>query len=61
MSPIELRYVRDVERAHGLPPARRQARRDLDSGVRYPDNFCEAFRRRGSATCGRDCAINQVR
>jgi hypothetical protein len=44
MSPIELRYVRDVERAHGLPHARRQARRELDGGVRYLDNFYEAFR-----------------
>ena len=44
MSPIELRYVRDVERAHGLPQARRQARRELDGGVRYLDNFYEAFR-----------------
>jgi Transcriptional regulator, AbiEi antitoxin len=44
MSPIELRYVRDVERAHGLPHAKRQARRDLDGGVRYLDNFYEAFR-----------------
>jgi hypothetical protein len=44
MSPIELRYVRDVERAHGLPPASRQARRELDGGVRYLDNFYEAFR-----------------
>jgi hypothetical protein len=44
MSPIELRYVRDVERAHGLPHAKRQARRELDGGVRYLDNFYEAFR-----------------
>ena len=44
MSPLELRYVRDVERAHGLPPARRQVRRDLAGGVRYLDNFYEAFR-----------------
>jgi hypothetical protein len=44
MSPIELRYVRDVERAHGLPQARRQARRELDSGVRFLDNFYEAFK-----------------
>jgi hypothetical protein len=43
MSPLELRYVRDVERAHGLPPARRQVRRDLAGGVRYLDNFYEAF------------------
>jgi len=44
MSPIELRYVRDVERAHGLPTAKRQARRELDGGVRFLDNFYEAFR-----------------
>jgi Transcriptional regulator, AbiEi antitoxin len=44
MSPIELRYVRDVERAHGLPPAKRQARRELDGGVRFLDNFYEPFR-----------------
>jgi Transcriptional regulator, AbiEi antitoxin len=44
MSPIELRYVRDVERAHGLPHAKRQARRELDGGVRFLDNFYEAFR-----------------
>jgi hypothetical protein len=44
MSPIELRYMRDVERAHGLPSAKRQARRELDGGVRYLDNFYEAFR-----------------
>lgn len=44
MSPIELRYVRDVERAHGLPQAKRQARRELEDGVRYLDNFYEAFR-----------------
>jgi hypothetical protein len=43
MSPIELRYVRDVERAHGLPRARRQVRRELDGGVRYLDNFYEEF------------------
>ena len=44
MSPIELRYVRDVERAHGLPSARRQTRRELDSGVRFLDNFYEAYK-----------------
>jgi hypothetical protein len=42
--PLELRYVRDVERAHGLPVARRQARRVLASGVRYLDNFYDAYR-----------------
>lgn len=44
MFPLELRYVRDVERAHGLPTARRQARRELASGVRYLDNFYDAYR-----------------
>lgn len=44
MFPLELRYVRDVERAHGLPAARRQARRELVSGVRYLDNFYDAYR-----------------
>jgi hypothetical protein len=44
MFPLELRYVRDVERAHGLPAARRQARRGLASGVRYLDNFYDAYR-----------------
>jgi len=44
MFPLELRYVRDVERAHGLPTARRQARRELASGVRYLDNFYEQYR-----------------
>jgi very-short-patch-repair endonuclease len=44
MFPLELRYVRDVERAHGLPAARRQARRELPSGVRYLDNFYDAYR-----------------
>jgi len=44
MSPIERRYVRDVERAHGLPSARRQTRRELDSGVRFLDNFYDKFR-----------------
>lgn len=44
MFPLERRYVRDVERAHGLPPARRQARRDLASGVRYLDNHYERYR-----------------
>ena len=32
-----------VERAHGLPPARRQARRRHGSGNRYLDNLYEPF------------------
>ena len=46
MSPLERRYVRDVERAHGLPTASRQFR-VVDQGtgqVRYLDNYYEAFR-----------------
>jgi hypothetical protein len=42
-SPLERRYVRGVERAHGLPPARRQARRRHGSGNRYLDNLYEPF------------------
>ena len=44
MSPLERRYVRDVERAHGLPPARRQVRRELAGGVRFLDNYYAEFR-----------------
>jgi hypothetical protein len=43
MFPLERRYIRDVERAHGLPAARRQARRELASGVRYLDNQYERY------------------
>jgi hypothetical protein len=43
-SPLERRYVHGVERAHGLPPARRQARRRHGSGHRYLDNLYEPFR-----------------
>src|SRR5579863_8272015 len=44
MSPLERRYVRDVERVHGLPSARRQARRELAGGVRFLDNYYPDFR-----------------
>ena len=44
MFPLERRYVRDIERAHGLPSARRQARRELASGVRYLDNFYDRYK-----------------
>jgi hypothetical protein len=33
MSALERRYLRDVERAHGLPPGRRQVREATDDGV----------------------------
>lgn len=37
-SPLELRYLHDVERAHGLPPGRRQAPRGQDlRDVLYED------------------------
>jgi len=37
--PLERRYVRDVERAHGLPAAQRQARRTIDGKTHYKDNW----------------------
>jgi very-short-patch-repair endonuclease len=42
-SPLERRYVHGVERAHGLPKARRQARRRHGSGTRYLDNLYEDY------------------
>jgi len=42
-SPLERNYVYGVERAHGLPTARRQARRRHGSGTRYLDNLYEGF------------------
>jgi very-short-patch-repair endonuclease len=41
MSPLENRYVRDVERAHGLPAARRQVLIIRDSRAQYLDNLYE--------------------
>jgi hypothetical protein len=40
-SPLERNYVNGVERAHGLPTARRQAKRRHGSGTRYLDNLYE--------------------
>jgi len=42
-SNLEYRYVRDVERPHGLPEARRQARMLQGSRSRYLDNLYEPF------------------
>ena len=42
-SPLERNYVHGVERAHGLPTARRQARRRDGSGTRYLDNLYEEY------------------
>ncbi|MGD0705047.1 MAG: type IV toxin-antitoxin system AbiEi family antitoxin [Trebonia sp.] len=43
-SGLELRYARDVERAHGLPPAQRQARREIGGKVHYRDNWYAEYR-----------------
>jgi hypothetical protein len=37
--PLERRYARDVERAHGLPSAQRQARRVIGGMAHYKDNW----------------------
>jgi len=42
-SPLERHYVHGVERAHGLPTARRQAKRRHGSGLRYLDNLYEEY------------------
>jgi very-short-patch-repair endonuclease len=41
---LEYRYVRDVERAHGLPRARRQAQVTRQNGRGYLDNLYEEYR-----------------
>jgi hypothetical protein len=38
-SGLELCYARDVERAHGLPTAQRQARREIGGKAHYRDNW----------------------
>jgi hypothetical protein len=43
LSLLEYRYVRRVERPHGLPVARRQARIRHGTGNRYLDNLYEAY------------------
>ena len=42
-SMLEFRYVRDVERPHGLPRARRQARVTRGRGRIYLDNLVEQY------------------
>jgi len=44
LSLLELRYVRGVERPHGLPAAKRQARVRQHTGNRYLDNLYEEYR-----------------
>lgn len=43
-SGLERRYARDVERAHGLPRAQRQARHERGGRVHYRDNWYAEFR-----------------
>ncbi len=43
-SSLELRYVRDVERAHGLPESQHQARRQFGLKAQYRDNWYAAYR-----------------
>jgi very-short-patch-repair endonuclease len=43
-SVLEVRYVRDVERPHGLPRARRQAKLTRSSGRIYLDNLVDRYR-----------------
>lgn len=43
LSVLEYRYVRRVERPHGLPVARRQARARQHTGNRYLDNLYEPY------------------
>jgi predicted transcriptional regulator of viral defense system len=43
-SALERRYVRDVERAHGLPAAQRQARREIGGKTHFRDNWYAEYR-----------------
>jgi predicted transcriptional regulator of viral defense system len=42
-SPLEYRYVRNVERAHGLPRSRRQVRVAIEGTVAYRDVYYEEY------------------
>jgi hypothetical protein len=42
-SVLEYRYLRDVERAHGLPPSRHQVRAVIDGKVVYRDVCYEEY------------------
>jgi len=44
LSLLELHYVRGVERPHGLPAAKRQARIRQHAGTRYLDNLYAEYR-----------------
>jgi hypothetical protein len=43
-SALERRYVRDVERAHGLPTAERQASREIGGKTHFRDNWYARYR-----------------
>ncbi len=43
-SALELRYVRDVERAHGLPASQHQVRRQINGKTHYKDNWYAEYR-----------------
>jgi very-short-patch-repair endonuclease len=43
-SSLERRYIRDVERAHGLPASQHQARRQLGGKVHFRDNWYAMYR-----------------
>lgn len=43
-SGLEFRYARDVERAHGLPSAQRQAFREIAGRAHYRDNWYSEYR-----------------
>lgn len=43
-SVLEYRYVRDVERAHGLPPSRHQVRVVIDGHAVYRDAYYDEYR-----------------
>jgi hypothetical protein len=43
-SSLERRYVRDVERSHGLPASQHQARQQFGSEAHYRDNWYDPYR-----------------
>jgi hypothetical protein len=42
-SVLEYRYLRDVERAHGLPPSRHQVRVVIDGKTVYRDLYYDEY------------------
>jgi hypothetical protein len=43
-SPLERRYVKDVELAHGLPKSQHQSRRQINGKTHYKDNWYPEYR-----------------